>query len=131
MDVFERQLVLVVEDEILISMAVEQMVEDAGFKVVVAANGEIAVKELERPDADYCAVVTDIRMPGRLSGWEVARHARELKATMPVIYMTGDSAAEWAAQGVPNSVVLQKPFAEAQLVTALTTLLNQVHLHGE
>ena len=37
--------------------------------------------------------------------------------------MTGDSAADWSAEGVPNSVMLQKPFAEAQLLTAMGTLL--------
>jgi hypothetical protein len=43
---------------------------------------------------------------------------------MPVIYMTGDSAAQWSANGVPNSVLLRKPFVDAQLTTALATLLN-------
>ena len=42
----------------------------------------------------------------------------------PVVYMTGDSAAEWDSIGVPNSILLTKPFAPAQLVTALSQLLN-------
>jgi hypothetical protein len=42
-----------------------------------------------------------------------------------VIYLSGDSAHEWTAQGVPGSVMLQKPFVMAQLITAITTLLNQ------
>jgi len=44
--------------------------------------------------------------------------------------MTGDSAKNWAAQGVPDSVLLQKPFVHAQLVTALTTLLNEATMSG-
>jgi DNA-binding response OmpR family regulator len=59
------------------------------------------------------------------SGWEIGRRARELTPTLPVIYMSGDSAHEWSAHGVPQSIMLQKPFALAQLVTAVTTLLNQ------
>ena len=43
---------------------------------------------------------------------------------MPVIYMTGTHAEDWASKGVPNSVLLTKPFAPAQLVTALSNLLN-------
>jgi hypothetical protein len=43
---------------------------------------------------------------------------------LPVIYMTGAAAAEWPAEGVPKSILLEKPFAPAQLVTAVAQLLN-------
>ncbi len=49
----------------------------------------------------------DARRNGRLG---FGATGRELKPIMPVIYMTGDSAKGWAAQGVPSSVLLQKPF---------------------
>jgi hypothetical protein len=38
--------------------------------------------------------------------------------------MSGDSAEEWASKGVPNSIMLSKPFAPAQLSTAVSQLLN-------
>jgi len=38
--------------------------------------------------------------------------------------MTGDSADEWASKGVPNSILITKPFAPVQLVTAVSRLLN-------
>jgi hypothetical protein len=38
---------------------------------------------------------------------------------MPVVYMTGTQGEDWASKGVPNSVLLAKPFAPAQLVTAI------------
>jgi hypothetical protein len=41
-----------------------------------------------------------------------------------VIYMTGAAADQWPVQGVPNSILLAKPFAPAQLVTAISQLLN-------
>ena len=56
--------------------------------------------------------------------WDVARRAREKIPTLPVVYVTGDSAHEWAAQGVPNSVMISKPFVAAQIVNAVSTLLN-------
>jgi len=40
--------------------------------------------------------------------------------------MSGDSASQWSARGVPNSLMLSKPFAPAQLVTGLATLLNRL-----
>jgi DNA-binding response OmpR family regulator len=69
-------------------------------------------------------LVTDIDLTGRVDGWEVARATREIDPAFPVIYMTGAAADQWAVQGVPNSVLLIKPFAPAQLVTAISQLLN-------
>lgn len=43
--------------------------------------------------------------------------------------MSGDSAHEWTAQGVPNSVMVSKPFVVAQIITAISTLLNQADSH--
>jgi hypothetical protein len=41
-----------------------------------------------------------------------------------VVYVTGDGAQDWTAMGVPNSMVIAKPFAPAQLGTAISQLLN-------
>jgi two-component system, cell cycle response regulator CpdR len=48
---------------------------------------------------------------------------------LPVIYISGHGSADWPSKGVPNSVVLNKPFATAQLVTALSTLLAEADAH--
>jgi hypothetical protein len=40
--------------------------------------------------------------------------------------MTGTHGEEWASKGVPDSVLLNKPFAPAQIVTAVSQLLNAV-----
>jgi two-component system cell cycle response regulator CpdR len=58
------------------------------------------------------------------SGWEIAHRVRELVPTLPVVYTSGDCASEWAANGVPNSLMLQKPSAMAQLVTGISQLKN-------
>ena len=119
-----KPLVLIAEDEFLIQATLEDVVTEAGFGHLAVSNADNAIRALEEDSARFCALITDVRMPGQTNGWDLARRARELQPLMPVIYMTGDSAKDWAAQGVPNSVLLQKPFVHAQLVTALTTLLN-------
>ena len=50
--------------------------------------------------------------------------AREASPNLPIVYISGDSAVEHSAQGVPDSMMIQKPFVGAQVVTALATLLN-------
>ena len=119
--------ILVVEDDQLIQALVEEALSDGGFESSIVASGEEAITLLNG-DSKYRAVVTDINLFGRLDGWEVARAAREDDPAMPVIYMTGTNGEEWASKGVPNSVLLAKPFAPAQLVTAIANLLNTVTL---
>jgi DNA-binding response OmpR family regulator len=74
----------------------------------------------------YRALVTDVVLKGRLNGWEVAAQPREVDPRLPVVYMSGAHADEWASKGVPNSIMLTKPFAPAQLVTAVSQLLDDV-----
>ena len=59
-----------------------------------------------------------------MSGWEVAKRARELNPGFPIVYMTGAAGGDWMSHGVPHSILLEKPFAPAQLVTAVAQLLN-------
>jgi CheY-like chemotaxis protein len=118
-------LVLVVEDEPLIQDMVEVALADGGFTTEMASSGEAAVGLLDQKAADYKALITDIDLePGKATGWDDARRARELVPDMPVVYTTGHSAAEWTSQGVPNSLLVQKPFAPAQIVTAVSQLLT-------
>ena len=97
---------------------------DAGFYAAIAATGEEAVTLLTGHKDKYRGLVTDINLFGSMDGWAVAQRAREIDHAFPVIYMSGAHADDWAVKGVPNSVMLAKPFAPAQLVTALAQLLN-------
>jgi CheY-like chemotaxis protein len=117
--------IMIVEDDQLVQSVVEEALTDAGFEVIIASSGESAVKLLEASDVKYRALVTDIRLGAdKMDGWDVARRAREMEPEFPVVYMTGDSADDWASKGVPKSILLNKPFAPAQLITAISQLLN-------
>jgi DNA-binding response OmpR family regulator len=83
-----------------------------------------AVTLLQSRAANYRALVTDISLKGRIDGWEIAKKAREKDSAFPNVYMSGAHAEDWASKGVPNSIMLAKPFAPAQLVTAVSQLLN-------
>ena len=122
----ENQLViLIVEDDQLLQSVVEESLADGGFETVIASSGENAVELLDAAQGKYRALVTDINLsPSEIDGWDVARHAREIDPNFPVVYMSGKDADDWASKGVPNSIMLAKPFAPAQLVTAVSQLLN-------
>lgn len=117
-------IILVIEDDPPIQVIVEDALTDGGFEAAIAPSGEEAVTLLKGRKGKYRALVTDINLSGRIDGWEVAKQAREIDPAFPIIYMTGAAADEWASHGVPNSILLTKPFAPAQLVTAVAQLLN-------
>jgi DNA-binding response OmpR family regulator len=116
----ELPVILVVEDEELLQSLAEGTLSEGGFEPVIAASGEEAVTLLKGHKDKYRALVTDIN----LKGWEVAQHAREIEPEFPVVYMSGAAAADWTSKGVPNSIMLAKPFAPAQLLIAVSNLLN-------
>lgn len=118
------QPILVVDDEILIRMNLVDVLEGGGFTVLESANGEAAVAEVDNREVLH-GLVTDVNLGSATNGWSVARHARNKFPTLAVVYITGDSAEDWSSEGVPNSIVLQKPFADAQLLNAVANLLGQ------
>ena len=83
-----KTVVLVVEDEPLILMDAMQSLEDAGFEVVDAFDSEHALVRLqERPDID--AVFTDVNMPGRFDGVQLARMVNERRPDVVILVTSG------------------------------------------
>jgi CheY-like chemotaxis protein len=116
--------ILLVEDEALIRLDVETELQEGGFEVVSVANAEQALAAFDAQPTKFKGLVTDIRLGSGKSGWEIARHLRQATPNIPVVYMSGDSAVHWDAEGVPESIMINKPFFVQQIATALSTLLN-------
>jgi DNA-binding response OmpR family regulator len=116
--------VLAVDDEEPVLALISDALREGGFEVMEARSGDEAVIALKRALLNYSALVTDINLKGEVSGWEVAKQAREINPNIAVVYASGGTADEWASRGVPNSIFLEKPFAPAQVVTAVSQLLN-------
>jgi CheY-like chemotaxis protein len=116
--------VLVVEDDHLVRSMAEETLNEGGYKVTSVSSAEQAI-DLLTGNNSVRALVTDINLGSNtMTGWDVARRAREVEPELPVVYVTGDSGSDWASQGVPNSILVAKPFAPAQLLTAVSQLLN-------
>jgi len=120
----EMPVFLVIEDEYSVQGLVEEWLTEGGFAADILSSGEEALTLFKGKLKPYRALVTDITLKGTLSGWEVARRIREIDGGFPIVYMTAASGGDWPSQGVPNSILLQKPFAPAQLLTAIAQLLN-------
>jgi DNA-binding response OmpR family regulator len=118
-------ILLLVEDDKTLQTLLESALQDEGFEVVIAGNGTKALAKLNADKAQFKGLITDIRLGAGPNGWDIGHRAREVFSGIPVVYMSGDSGHEWSANGVPESIMLQKPFVMGQLITAITTLLNQ------
>jgi DNA-binding response OmpR family regulator len=114
--------ILIVEDEYLLQGVLEDVLSEAGFASDILSSGEEALTVFLAGGKRHKALVTDVSLRGNLSGWDVARRIREKHPDLPVVYLTGAGVDLWKSQGVPNSVLLQKPFQPERLVEALQQL---------
>jgi len=100
--------VLVVDDEEVIRVLFRDVLEDMGYRVRVAANGESAIKVLEEEPFDL--IITDIRMPG-IDGMELLRISKENYPEIDVIIITGYASVETAVEAMKLGAIdyLTKP----------------------
>jgi len=122
--------ILLVEDEWLIRTMVAEELMEGGFAVREAEDSDQASALVAEDPAVFSLLVTDIYMPGKLDGIEVARLLRERRPDLPVIYTTGRPDVLRALQPLgANEVLLQKPFELSNLLAAVRLLLGQHDAH--
>jgi DNA-binding response OmpR family regulator len=101
-------------------LSTKAALEEEGYRVVATRHGVSALRELDRPVA---GLITDIRLPGPLDGWQIAREARARWPDIPVMYVTGEGETDWRAKGVPGSLILQKPYSAGKLIAAVERVM--------
>jgi CheY-like chemotaxis protein len=112
--------VLVVEDEALVRLPIAEYLRDRGYHVLEAENAAEAIALVETAAVDV--VFSDVRMPGRMDGFALARWLREHHPDVPVLLTSGWTGLDTAAsQGVK---VIPKPYSQAQVVQRIETLLR-------
>ncbi|MCE7795368.1 response regulator [Sphingobium sufflavum] len=121
----KHQLLLYVEDEQSVRTPVAEMLKHAGFDIMLANNGVEALNCIATDDGHIDCIVTDVRLGRGPTGWNVGRRARLHASTMPVVYTSSSTAAEWMAYGVPLSELVIKPFRRAQLIDALSLVRSK------
>lgn len=117
--------VLIAEDEAAVRDTLVAMLSRAGYRVTAAKSGDEALKIFEA-DPTFDLLLTDIVMPGRLQGTHLARAVKQLRADLPVIFMSG-YASESTLQGTelnPDDTRLMKPVRRADLLAALANALR-------
>jgi PAS domain S-box-containing protein len=107
--------VLLVDDDILVSMGAADMLLDLGHSVTEAPSGAHALKILES-DGRFDVVVTDYAMPG-MNGFELAQRIKTGHPRLPIVLATGY--AELPADRSIEFGHLSKPYTSKDLAAAL------------
>ncbi len=116
--------VLFVEDEELIRMILTETMIEAGLEVTEATNGEEAMQLLGQRRFDL--LLTDVHMPGRFNGVDIARQVRALWPEVPVVFVTGrpDTLRAFGTPGPRDRSVL-KPYKPSDVLTAIQASLAE------
>jgi CheY-like chemotaxis protein len=110
-------MVLLVEDEEGVRRLAKRILENAGYRVLAAANGDEAERLFEHQAGACDLLVTDVMMPG-CGGPELLKRLRCHAPALRVLYMSGytEQSAVDAGGIDPDLPFVQKPFTAAELV---------------
>ena len=115
--------ILVIDDEPSVADALSLILEDHGYKVVVAASGREGISHARR--ARFAVTITDLRLPD-VDGLHVIRAVRETDATAAVILATSHVTPEISAQARACGAagVIAKPFTPSEITQLVSALLT-------
>jgi len=118
--------ILIVEDELPMRTALQDVLQAEGYRVLAAADGEIGLKKAisEKPDL----ILLDIMMP-RLDGYAVCQELRRLANPVPIIMLTAKGQVEDRVTGLDAGAddYLVKPFSTEELLARVRALLRRMH----
>ena len=116
--------ILLAEDERTLAMIIQDTLDDQGFHVIVAGDGEEALRlyAANKPDV----IVADVMMP-RMDGFELVRRIRKSDPLTPVIFLTARSAVNDVVHGFEMGAndYLKKPFGMQELIVRIKALLGR------
>jgi CheY-like chemotaxis protein len=115
--------ILVIDDEQPIRMLITDVLEEAGYRVLEAADGSAGIKLLQS-DARIDLLITDVGLPGGINGRQVADAGRAIRPELKVLFVTGYAENAVVSNGhlEAGMQVITKPFA----MTALGARVREI-----
>ncbi|WP_085810885.1 PAS domain-containing sensor histidine kinase [Sphingomonas sp. TZW2008] len=117
--------VLVIDDEATIRHLIDEVLDEAGYTIINAADGVAGLKVLQS-GARIDLLITDVGLPGGMNGRQVADAARELRPGLKVLFITGyaENAAVGNGHLEHGMALLTKPFSIDALVGKIEDMMR-------
>ncbi len=125
------QVILVVDDEVLVRLAVAEFLRDCGYQVFEAADGAEAIKILEATERPIDLIFSDVQMPN-LDGFGLAKWVRENRPGVHVMLTSGNPAhvAAKAADLCHEGPIISKPYEHAHLLQQIQKMIAKAKAAG-
>jgi CheY-like chemotaxis protein len=116
--------ILLVDDDLAVREIVRDILIEEGFAVLEAANGEEAMRVIERDDGTIRLLLTDVVMP-RMNGLQLAKNVGVQRPQMPILYMSGHVDPAGLGEGTlpVGAALISKPFSQELLVERVRAAL--------
>ncbi|ULQ56503.1 response regulator transcription factor [Flavihumibacter rivuli] len=127
----EKANILLAEDDATLSMVIRESLEEAGYKVITADNGQQAIDLFSKDNIDICLL--DIMMPVK-DGFSVAKKIRQQTDLTPILFLTARSLEEDKIKGFLTGAddYITKPFSMAELLLRIEVFLRRSRkLHAD
>jgi PAS domain S-box-containing protein len=120
-----RETVLLVEDDAIVRSLAEASLEKCGYRVLVAKDGEDALRTAREHNGPIHLLVSDVVMPG-MGGRAVAEGVKTLRPDMKILFVSGYPTDEVVRRGILEATMpfLQKPFKPVQLARKVREVLD-------
>jgi CheY-like chemotaxis protein len=127
----DAKTILVVEDEPTVRSLLADMLELSGYTCIVASNAVDAMRIIEAGVLRFDLLLSDVMMPGGMSGLDLATRIRQIDPATGVLLISGyvdeKLSADVAAAGIS---VIAKPFRQKDIANAVGAELRRVAAPG-
>ena len=121
-----QPVILVVEDEVLVRLAIADYLRDCGYRVLEAASGDEAVSVLASADLAVDVVFSDVQMPGTRDGFALAHWVRKNRPGVRVVLTSGwAGAAAKAGELCHDGPMVTKPYDHAAVLRWIREMLGR------
>ena len=115
--------ILLVEDDVVMGKVTRKLLEEHGYRVLVAEDGKSALDVIGSDRASIDLILTDVMMKG-MNGPELALRVMDSHLNLKVVYMSGYTGELIADQGLFGGIrLLEKPFTRADLLKTIDAAL--------
>jgi CheY-like chemotaxis protein len=121
-----EETILVIDDDVLVRLAISRYLRECGFNVIEAASSEEALLVLQEPNLPVHVVLCNVTMRTGVDGFNLARWLRANKPGLPIILAGSHAAAaEAAADLCEHGPMLAKPYEPQILLDRIKRLLAE------